>query len=114
MAADVPTTKLYNFVDTPATVAYSGAGEAPVPLNGGIVDVTGFRQVSVRIGSTKASSFSLYMGKISGSTLSVENSRPIDGAIHTFDVVGPEITLSLHGGQPRSREKVQLWVYLRS
>ena len=115
MATDVPNTKLFNFVDTPATIAYSQFGEAQVPLDTNpIIDVTGYRRVNVRIGQTKATSFSLYMGKISGSTLSVETMRPIDNAIHSFEVVGPEIGLWLKGGTPRSREKVQLWVYIRS
>lgn len=112
---DVPNTKLYNFVDTPAALTYSQSGEAQVPLDTNpIIDVTGYRQVNVRIGQTKATSWSLYMGKISNATLSVENMRSVDNAIHTFDVVGPEIALFLSGGQPKSREKVELWVYLRS
>ena len=115
MATDIPNTKLYNFVDTPASLTYSQAGDAQVPLDANpIVDVTGYRQVNVRIGQTKASSFSLFMGKIGGATLSVENSQPVDNAIHTFDVVGPEIALFLKGGRPKSHEKVELWVYLRS
>lgn len=115
MATDIPNTKLYNFVDTPAQVTYSQSGEAQVPLDvNPIVGVTEYRQVSVRIGQTKASSWSLFMGKLSGATLGVENTRPVDSAIHTFEVVGPEIALWLRGGTPRSREKVQLWVYLRS
>ncbi len=115
MPTDVPNTKLYNFVDTPAGIVYSQFGEAQVPLDANpIIDVTGYRRVNVRIGQTKAASWSLYMGKISGSTLSVENMVPIDNAIHSFEVVGPEIALFLKGGTPKSREKVQLWVYLRS
>jgi hypothetical protein len=115
MATDVPNAKLYNFVDRAAAIVYSQSGEAQVPLDANpIVDVTGYRQVNVRIGQTKATSWSLTMGKISGSTLAVENVRAPDGAIHTFDVVGPEVALFLKGGTPRSREKVQLWVYLRS
>lgn len=115
MPNDIPNTKLYNFVDTPAQITYSQFGEAQVPLDANpIVDVTGYRQVNVRIGQTKATSWSLYMGKISNATLSVENMRSVDNAIHTFDVVGPEIVLFLRGGTPKSKEKVQLWVYLRS
>jgi hypothetical protein len=115
MPTDLPNTKLFNFVDTPATIQYSQFGEGQVPLDANpIIDVTGYRRVNVRIGSTKASSWSLYMGKISGSTLSVENMQAVDNAIHSFDVTGPEIALWLKGGTPKSREKVQLWVYLRS
>jgi hypothetical protein len=39
---------------------------------------------------------------------------PVDQAIHTFEVVGPEIVLVLKGGQPKTKDKVELWVYLRS
>lgn len=115
MATDVPNTKLYEFVDTPAAVIYGQLGDAQVRLDTNpIVDVTGYRQVSIRIGETKATAWSLAMGKISGATLAVEHTRSIDNSVHTFEVVGPEIALVLKGGPPRSREKVQLWVYLRS
>jgi hypothetical protein len=114
---DVPNTRLYNFVDAPATIVYSQFGEATVPLNAdgtGIINIRRFRQVSVLIGTTSATSFSLAMGKISGSTLAAEQPIPVDQQIHTFDVVGPELVLWLKGGTPGSTETVQLWVYLRS
>jgi hypothetical protein len=115
--ADIPNTRFFDFVDTPASIHYSQFNEAQVPLDpktGDIIDVTQFRTVSMLIGSTKATSFSLFMGKISGATLSQEFNVPIDEAIHTFDVIGPEITLFLKNGNPNSDENVQLWVYLRS
>jgi hypothetical protein len=115
--ADIPNTRFINFVDNPVAIEYSQFGEAQVrlePQTGGVVDVTGFRQASVRIGSTKASSFQVYIGKIAGATLSARYSGPLDDAIHTFEVVGPEMTLWLMGGAPESKEEVQLWVYLRS
>lgn len=115
--ADIPNTLLFNFVDTPAIIQYSQFAEAQVILDpqvGGIIDVSGFRRVSIRIGSTNATSFSLFMGKISGATLSQEFNQPIDNQIHTFEVVGPEMSLHLNGGNPNSKEQVQLWVYLRS
>jgi hypothetical protein len=115
MATDVPNTKLYNFVDTPVSVTYSQFGEVQVPLEADpIIDVTGFRQVSFLIGRTKAASWTLSMGKISGSTLAAGNDGPIDSSIHTFDVVGPEIVLVLKGGKPKTKDKLELWVYLRS
>ncbi len=115
--ADIPNTLFFNFVDTPAIIQYSQFAEAQVILDpqvGGIIDVSGFRRVSIRIGSTNATSFSLFIGKISGATLSQEFSQPIDNQIHTFEVVGPQMSLFLKGGKPNSREEVQLWVYLRS
>jgi hypothetical protein len=114
---DVPNARLYNFVDTPATIDYSSSGEATVPLNPdgtGIISIRRYRQVSVLIGTTSATSLSLAMGKISNTTLSAERAIPLDGQIHTFDVVGPELVLVLRNGTPNSTETVQLWVYLRS
>ena len=115
--ADVPNTRLFNFVDTPAAIHYSQFNEAQVPLDpktGNIIEVTQFRRVSILIGSTKATSFSLFMGKISGATLSREFNLPIDEDIHIFDVIGPEIALFFKDGTPNSNENVQLWVYLTS
>ena len=115
--ADIPNTRLFNFVDTPANIHYSQVGEATVvlePQTGGIIDVSGYRRISIRIGSTKAKSFSVFIGKISGATLSQEFNQPVDHQIHTFEVVGPQMTLVLKGGTPNSDEKVKLWVYLRS
>lgn len=115
MATEVPNTKFFNFVDTPVSVTYTQFGEAQVPLGPDpVVDVSGFRQVNFQIGRTKATSWTLAMGKISGATQSVGKDGPVDQAIHTFDVVGPEIVLVLKGGQPKSKDKVELWVYLRS
>jgi len=114
---DIPSTRFINLVDNPAAITYSQFGEAQVPLDpqtGGVLHLEEFRQVSFRIGSTKASSFNMFMGKISGPTLSTRYIGPIDDVIHTFEVVGPEMTLFLMGGAPRSKEQVQLWVYLRS
>jgi|SRR5215210_8210548 len=117
MPADVPNTRLFNFVDNPAIISYSAFGDGQVQLDpqvGGNIDVSEFRRVNVQIGTTIATSFSLFMGKIAGSTLSVERNRPLDYDIHTFDVVGPEIALWLRGGPPSSSESVQLWVFLTS
>ena len=115
--ADIPNTRMFNFVDSPAVIHYSQFGEAQVPLDpqtGSVIDITGFRRISVRIGSTKAKSSSVFIGKISGTTLSQEFNQPIDNLTHTFEVIGPQMNLFLKGGPPNTQEKVQLWVYLRS
>jgi hypothetical protein len=83
-------------------------------LTGGIIDVTEFRRASVRVGSTSATSISVFIGKILGTTLAVEHTHPLDGKIHTHDIVGPELALWLKGGAPSSNEEVEVWVYLRS
>src|SRR5438105_221643 len=46
-------------------------------------------------------------------TSCVISAAPFDSQIHTIDVVGPEMALTLKGGTPNSSEQVQLWVYLR-
>jgi hypothetical protein len=115
--AQVPNTRLINMVDTPATITYSASGEGRVPLDpsvGNIIKVNGFRKFSVLIGTTRATSMMLFIGKISGPTLSQRFTQPVDAKIHTFDVVGPEMTLWLTGGPPNTTERVQLWVYFTS
>jgi len=115
--AEIPNTRFINFVDTPANIQYTQFGEGPVnldPQTGGIVNISEFRRVSIQIGSTNASAFDVFMGKIAGATLSVRHTLPVDHNIHTFNIVGPEMTLLLKGGQPQSTEQVQLWVYLSS
>jgi hypothetical protein len=114
---DIPNTRFYNFVDTPALIQYTQFGEASVQLDpqaGSIIDVSQFRQVSFLIGSTSASSSRLFLGKISNRTLANSFTRPINHQVHTFDIIGPEMALDLQGGPPSSSEQVQLWVYLRS
>jgi hypothetical protein len=114
---DIPNVRFINLVDTPAALQYSQFGEAQVPLDpktGHVIDVKKFRRVSILIGSTKAGSCMMFMGKISGPTLSKQFTLPLDGDIHTFDIVGPEMSLFLSGGKPNTKENVQLWVYLSS
>lgn len=115
--ADIPNTRFFNFVDTPASIKYNQAGEAQVPLDpktGGIIDVSGFRRASILIGSTTASLFIVSIGKISGTSLAQGYGQPIDNKIHTFEVVGPQMNLLLKGVSPNLTEQVQLWVYLSS
>jgi hypothetical protein len=119
ISEEIPHTRLINFVDQRATINYSQFGEAQVQLNaptGGILDIRRFRRVNIRVGSTKATSFQVFMGKISIATLSEIRLvvQPPDQRIHTLEVVGPEMTLFLMGGPPNTQERVQLWVYLSS
>jgi hypothetical protein len=114
-SAQLATTKLYNHVDTPASITYNASGQAQVVLDpaiGSIISVAGYHRVSIRIGTTKATSFMLNMGKISNTTLSRIITRSINQQIHTFDVVGPEMVLVLVGGPPNTTESVRLWVFL--
>ena len=111
----IPHEKLYNHVDTPATIKYSQSGQAQVPLDpatGSIIKLHGYEKISIRIGTTKAKQVTVNMGKISGATLSQFFNLPVDQKIHTLNVVGPEMVLWLMGGPANTEEKVQLWVYL--
>ena len=117
--AEIPNTRLINFADQPVTIRYNQFGQAQVQLNaptGGILDVSQFRRANICVGSTNATSFQVFMGKISNATLSEIRLivQPPDRKIHTLEVVGPEMTLFLMGGAPNSQENVQLWVYLSS
>jgi hypothetical protein len=114
--ADIPNTRFYEFVNTPAIIKYNQAGEAFVPLDpqGPIIKINEFRRVSVRIGSTKATAFIISMGKLAGPTLAQLFQQAIDDTIHTREIVGPEMALVLTGGPPNTKEDVQLWVYLTS
>ncbi len=96
----------------PATGAF-----IDIPLDGAgakILDVRNYRKVSVLIGPTKAAKGIITIGKISGSTLSVQYDIPIDGKVHSFDVVGPEINLGLTGSTSSPKESVQAWIYFTS
>lgn len=114
----VPKTKLINFMDTPVVVQYNQNGNAAVPFSTafpiGQISVKKFRQVSVCINSTTATSCELSMGKISGHTRAQAFVVPLDNKIHTFDIIGPEMALILDGGPPNSTDNVELWVYLRA
>jgi hypothetical protein len=49
-SAEIPHTRLINFVDQPATIKYSQFGQGQVQLNaptGGILDVSQFRRVHI-------------------------------------------------------------------
>jgi len=95
----------------------AGVGTYDVPLaaNGDpILKVSGYRQVSILVGPTKATRAALYMGKITGTTLSSRTEFLLDGTIHSFPVVGPEIALELYANRSDPAEKVALWLYLSS
>ena len=110
--------KLIQFVDTPFTVTYSASGQGSVrwpPGNDSVLSIDGYTQVSLEIGpAPHTTSFDVYMGKISGSTLSsiVGVNLPVGATIRTFPVIAPEMSIFLHG-TANSTDKVQLWVYLR-
>ena len=94
-------------------------GYFDVPLDAAghtILDVHRFRKVSVLVGQTKASDMLLYMGKVSGMTLCTDFRWQPDSAIHTFEVNGPEIKLSLTAPLDKTTpaEQVQVWLYLTS
>ena len=103
-------------INWPAISVPGGGGTFQVPLSGSAstLNVQGYRRVYVQIGNTKAAAASLYMGKLSGSTLGQSFNVPLDLKIHEFDVCGPEIMLELSGSSTTPRESVEAWVYLTS
>jgi hypothetical protein len=114
-SAQVLTTKLYNFVDTPLSVTFSSSGQAQLRINppAAIISITGYRKVSVQIGSTHATNLRVSIGKITNATLSQTIfNRPVDQNIHTLDVVGPELVIWLTGAPANSTEQIKVWVYL--
>ncbi|HLY88791.1 MAG TPA: hypothetical protein VKQ27_07380 [Acetobacteraceae bacterium] len=118
LETDVPRTTFIDHVSPALPVDWAaGVGTFDVPLaaNGAtVLNVTSYRQISLLVGTTKATRAALFMGKISGSTLSSRIEFNLDGTIHTFPVVGPEISLELYANRSDPIEKVQLWLYLTS
>ena len=102
--------KLIQYVDTPFLADYPASGEARVILT----SIDGYTKVCVEVaGTTKTKTFTLFMGKLSGTTVGdrVATDQPADGHIHTYPVIGPEMSLFLKG-PPNTSDKVQLWIYL--
>lgn len=116
-SAQLAETRFINFVDTKAVVTFSQSGEGRVPLDPqteNVIKTTGYRKVSIRIGSTSATTFIVHVGKISNATLSQSITWSKTSKIKTIEVIGPEMVLYLTGGKPNTTEEVQLWVYLSS
>ncbi len=102
--------KLYNFVDDAKTVKFDSKGTAHVKLAPpyGVVSVTKFRKAHVQIGSTSATKFRLFFGH---PKLMSAIQRNVDSKIHSFEITGPKMALTLHGPKNKT-EKVELWVYV--
>ncbi|HKC80843.1 MAG TPA: hypothetical protein VKB91_06575 [Gemmatimonadaceae bacterium] len=113
--AQLATTKFYNFVDTPVAVTFGSNGQAQIKLTptAAVISVTGYRRVSVIVGSTHATNLRIQMGKIAGATLSTSlYNGPVNQQVHTYEVIGPELVLVLTGAPANSTDHVQVWVYL--
>ena len=113
---DIPNTRFINFVDSPAAVAFSQAGDAFIELAPAtsVIDVTGFRKGCFCVGQTSATTVVVGIGKISNTTLSQDLIFLLDGKIHCFDIIGPQVAVILRGGTPNTTEDVQFWLYLTS
>lgn len=112
---EVPNTRFIDLVTNPAQVTYSRLGEGLVDLGPNrYIKVTGYRKVSVRLGSTQATELVVVLGKISGETLSTWHRLPIEQRTYTFDITGPELGIWLFGGPANATESVDCWVYLTS
>jgi len=85
----------------------------------GILDVKAYDKVSVEIiqwpHAPVAMTVQTMMGKISGSTLAqVLEQFPLGtaGFIHAYDVIGPDFSVVLTGGPPKTNIPIQAWVFL--
>jgi hypothetical protein len=85
----------------------------------GIVNVAPFNTVNVEITQWPhvpvTMAVSCDMGKITGSTLAETVGQfPLGtaGLIHTFDVIGPEFSVVLTGGPPKTKVPIQTWLFL--
>jgi hypothetical protein len=120
---DIPHSRFINLVDPPASLTFDENGEASVvqlsPDTGGIIDVRGYRKMSLLVGQTQIPWFSVFFGAVvraegKAATLgALVNGPANDLKIHTFDIVAPEMALSFTG-TPHTKEQVQLWVFLQS
>jgi hypothetical protein len=86
----------------------------------GIVDIKEHRQADLEIlqfpGAVPNISVSVTMGKISGSTLAQQVGSfalsSTAAAIHTFNVVGPEMSVVLTGGPANTAVNIQAWLFV--
>src|SRR5512142_138547 len=118
---EIPKTLFIDHVSPPLAIdwptIYPSSFNVPLAAAGAtIIEVSQYRKVNVLVGQTKASSASLTMGKLSGTTLGARFELPLDQKIHSFDVVGPELWLELMCPFDRKTpaEHVQLWLFLTS
>jgi hypothetical protein len=85
----------------------------------GIVNVKPYSQVNLEIIQWPHAPVTVLvscdMGKITGATLAETVGQfPLGtaGQIHTFDVVGPEFSVVLTGGPPKTAVPIQAWLFL--
>ncbi len=104
--------KLIQFVDDPAGVNYNQFGEYRVPIApSGILDVGNCRHLHYEIGSGAGTGYSLFMGKITGSTLAEAFPGTVRNKIQSMEIKGPHIAFLMQGAANTS-EQVQMWFYL--
>jgi hypothetical protein len=85
----------------------------------GVLNVEAFGKVNLEIIQFPHAAVSMTvvcdMGKLSGATLAQtvgQFSLGTAGQIHTFDVIGPEFSVSLIGGPANTDVPIQAWVFL--
>jgi hypothetical protein len=104
---------LYDFVTTPEPVVYGAGGTFMVNFgNTNIVDVGNCRHLYFEIGPSKATGYSVIMGKIAGAVLADQVlSGTSFGHIQSQEIKGPQFDLVLQG-PANTKDSVQIWVYL--
>ncbi len=85
----------------------------------GIVNVAPYNSINLEIiqwpHAPVAMTVSCDIGKITGATLAeTVASFPLGtaGMIHSFDVIGPEFSVVLTGGPPKTKVPIQAWLFL--
>ncbi len=85
----------------------------------GIIDISAYQQINLEIiqfpGNVPNLTVDVMIGKISGSTLAQVISAfalSTSAVIHTFNVVGPELSVTLVGGPANTTVNIQAWVFL--
>jgi hypothetical protein len=98
------------------TFRTDGAGQIILT---GILNVEAYNKVNVLIIQSSQSpvniAASCLMGKLSGQTVSQVIARfPVDvePKIQTFEVIGPEFSMTLVGGPPDTDVSIQAWVFI--
>ena len=107
-------TKFIEITGEDAFIRFDTGGVFNLPLDpdtGWVLDIRGYRRVSIYISSQKATQRTLYMGRLSGVYAAQTYPLYADKNIHTFDVVGPEMGILLNGPREAS-EQIECWVYL--
>ena len=124
LEVEVPKTLYVNHASTPLAVDWPSMQSGPAvietdfavplgPKGEAWLETTPYRKLHVMVMGTKGTPF-IRVGAIFSGFLYEDMTFPVDGHIHTFDIVGPELQMYICGLTSMAKEDVKLWVYLTS